>query len=137
MKKEDRSTIKQFLVTAYLESKGITPIRRLATYAMYRSPLQDEHHPSFKVDTEKEPVDRLRRRLRRKHHQPLRAFLDNDDAGRRTLSTFIEAGFQVEDMSIHYHGCKDLNEFHVSRVCSLREQQGQAPITTKPSYTIK
>jgi len=53
MKKEDLSTIKQFLVTAYLESKGITPIRRLATYTMYRSPLQDEHHPSFKVDTEK------------------------------------------------------------------------------------
>ena len=53
MKKEDRSTIKQFLVTAYLESKGITLVRRLATYVMYRSPLRDEHHPSFKVDTEK------------------------------------------------------------------------------------
>ena len=53
MKKEDLSTIKQFPITAYLESKGITPVRRLATYAMYRSPLRDEHHPSFKVDTEK------------------------------------------------------------------------------------
>ena len=53
MKKEDRSTIKQFLITAYLDSQSITLVRRLATYAMYRSPLQDEHHPSFKVDTEK------------------------------------------------------------------------------------
>ena len=53
MKKKDLSTIKQFPITAYLESRGITPVRRLATYAMYRSPLRDEHHPSFKVDTEK------------------------------------------------------------------------------------
>ena len=53
MKKEDLSTIKQFPITAYLDSQGITLVRRLATYAMYRSPLRDEHHPSFKVDTEK------------------------------------------------------------------------------------
>ena len=53
MKKKDLSTIKQFPITAYLESRGITLVRRLATYAMYRSPLRDEHHPSFKVDTEK------------------------------------------------------------------------------------
>ena len=53
MKKKDLSTIKQFPITAYLDSQGITLVRRLATYAMYRSPLRDEHHPSFKVDTEK------------------------------------------------------------------------------------
>ena len=53
MKKKDLSTIKQFPITAYLESQSITLVRRLATYAMYRSPLRDEHHPSFKVDTEK------------------------------------------------------------------------------------
>ena len=53
MKEENLSTIKRYPITAYLESKGITPVRRLATYAMYRSPLRDEHHPSFKVDTEK------------------------------------------------------------------------------------
>ena len=67
----------------------------------------------------------------------LRAFLDNDEAGRRTLGTFVEAGFQMEDMSVHYQGCKDLNEFYVSRVCRLREQRGQALITTKPSHRIK
>ena len=53
MKEEKLSTIKQFPITAYLESRGITLVRRLATYAMYRSPLRDEHHQSFKVDTEK------------------------------------------------------------------------------------
>ena len=53
MKEENLSTIKRYPITAYLESKGITPVRRLATYTMYRSPLRDKHHPSFKVDTEK------------------------------------------------------------------------------------
>ena len=312
MKEENLSTIKGYPITAYLESKGITPVRRLAAYAMYRSPLRDERHPSFKVDTEKnlwidyaegcggsiidlcmrlegctlpeairrlghmisghrisnhqrteayrhttkstdgsrkligisddlpphlqdyltkercidlgrarpflrcvryevqgrtyevigfanasggyelrgaglfkgtlapkditpafpdgrqpvclfegfmdflsflsmkEKVDshclvmnsvanvgRCIRYLRERHITALRAFLDNDEAGRRTLSAFIDAGFQVEDMSVHYRGCKDLNEFHVSRVCRLRGQQGQAPITTKPTHTIK
>ena len=82
-------------------------------------------------------VGRCIRYLRERHITALRAFLDNDEAGRRTLSAFIDAGFQVEDMSVHYRGCKDLNEFHVSRVCRLRGQQGQAPITTKPTHTIK
>ena len=54
MKEENLSTIKRYPITAYLESKGITPVRRLATYTMCRSPLRDEHHPSFKVDTEKD-----------------------------------------------------------------------------------
>ena len=293
MKEEDLPAIKRYPITAYLESQGITPVRRLATYAMYRSRLRDERHPSFKVDTEKnlwidyaegrggsiidlcmrlegctlpeairrlgqmvlgrmendcprtesyrhaaesvsscrkligisddlpphlqdyltkerridlgraqpflrcvrykvrgreyevigfanasggydlrsaglfkgtlapkditpifpdgrQPVSlfegfmdflsmkekvgshclvmnsvvnvgRCIRYLRERHITALRAFLDNDDAGRRTLSTFIEAGFQVEDMSVHYQGCKDLNEFHVNRVCRLRE----------------
>ena len=312
MKEENLSTIKRYPITAYLESKGITPVRRLAAYTMCRSPLRDECHPSFKVDTEKnlwidyaedrgrsiidlymrlegctlpeairclgkmifgrtksdyprteahrhtpertdggrkqigisdnlpphlqeyltkercidlgrarsflrcvryevrgreyevigfanvsgsyelrgaglfkgtlapkditpafpdgrqpvclfegfmdflsflsmkEKVDshclvmnsvanvgRCIRYLRERHITALRAFLDNDDAGRRTLSAFIDAGFQVEDMSVHYRGCKDLNEFHVSRVCRLREQREQAQITTKPSHPVK
>ena len=37
----------------YLERKGIKPMRRTPSYAMYRSPLRAETHPSFKVDTEK------------------------------------------------------------------------------------
>ena len=312
MKEENLSTIKRYPITAYLESKGITPVRRLATYTMYRSPLRDERHPSFKVDTERnlwidyaegrggsiidlymrlegctlpeairclgqmifgrtksdyprteahrhtaertdggrkligisddlpphlqeyltkerridlgrarsflrcvryevrgrtyevigfpnasggyelrgarlfkgtlapkditpifpdgrQPVclfegfmdflsflsmkekvgshclvmnsvanvGRCIRYLRERHITALRAYLDNDGAGRRTLDTFIEAGFQMEDMSVHYQGCKDLNEFYVSCVCRLREQREQAQITTKPSHTIK
>lgn len=82
-------------------------------------------------------VGRCIRYLRERRIMVLRTFLDNDEAGRRTLGTFIEAGFQVEDMSVHYRRCKDLNEFHVSRVRRLREQREQAPITTKPSHTIK
>jgi len=82
-------------------------------------------------------VGRCIRYLRERHITVLRAFLDNDDAGRRTLGTFIEAGFLVEDMAVHYQGCKDLNEFHVNRIRRLREQHGQAPITTKPTHTIK
>ena len=312
MKEGNLSTIKRYPITAYLESKGITPVRRLATYTMYSSPLRDERHPSFKVDTERnlwidyaegrggsiidlymrlegctlpeairclgqmifgrtksdyprteahrhtaertdggrkligisddlpphlqeyltkgrcidlgrarsflrcvryevqgrtyevigfanasggyelrgaglfkgtlapkditpafpdgrQPVcifegfmdflsflsmkekigshclvmntvanvGRCIRYLRERRITSLRAFLDNDEAGRRTLGTFIGAGFLVEDMSVHYRGCKDLNEFHVSRVRRLRKQQGQAPITTQPSHTIK
>ena len=82
-------------------------------------------------------VGRCIRYLRERRITFLRAFLDNDEAGRRTLGTFIEAGFQMKDMSVHYQGCKDLNEFHVSRVRRLREQREQAQITTKPSHPIK
>ena len=37
----------------YLERKGLKPVRKTPTYAMYRSPLREETRPSFKVDTEK------------------------------------------------------------------------------------
>ena len=50
----------------------------------------------------------------------IRAFLDNDEAGRRAVQDFIKAGFHVEDMNIHFQDFKDLNKYHVSRV---REQQ--------------
>ena len=53
MKEEDLSFIKRFSIMEYLERKGIKPVRRTPTYALYRSPLREETHPSFKVDTEK------------------------------------------------------------------------------------
>ena len=65
-------------------------------------------------------VARTIRYLNDRHLTHIRAFLDNDEAGRRTVQDFIKAGFHVEDMNIHYKGFKDLNDFHVSRV---REQQ--------------
>ena len=297
MKEEDLSRIKRYPIVEYLERKGIKPVRKTPTYAMYRSPLREETHPSFKVDTEKnlwidygegrggsiidlcmrmegctlsEAIRRLRqnasddgtysflndfvpnntqpamavngarrmieisdtlpphlqdyltkercinlekampflkcisyevrsrlyqaigfanlsggyelrddktfkgtiapkditpiftdrtepvcifegfmdflsflsmkeeitnhclvmnsvsnvvrtiRYLNDRHLTHIRAFLDNDEAGRRAVQYFIKAGFHVEDMNIHYKDFKDLNDFHISRV---REQQ--------------
>ena len=67
-------------------------------------------------------VARTIRYLNDRHLTHIRAFLDNDEAGRRAVQDFIKAGFHVEDMNIHYQDFKDLNEYHVSRV---REQQKQ------------
>ena len=61
----------------------------------------------------------------------IRTFLDNDDAGRKAVKDFCEAGFQVEDMSRYYKDFKDLNEYHVSRI---REQQ-KRQVQTQMSVT--
>ena len=53
MKEEDLSLIKRYPIVAYLERKGINPVRRTPAYALYCSPLREETHPSFKVDTQK------------------------------------------------------------------------------------
>ena len=53
MKEEDLSRIKRYSIVEYLERKGFKPVRRTPSYALYRSPLREETHPSFKVDTEK------------------------------------------------------------------------------------
>ena len=53
MKEEDLSRIKQYPIVEYLERKGIKPVRRTPSYTLYRSPLREETHPSFKVDTQK------------------------------------------------------------------------------------
>ncbi len=53
MKEEDLSLIKRHSIVEYLERKGIKPVRRTPSYALYRSPLREETHPSFKVDTQK------------------------------------------------------------------------------------
>lgn len=53
MKEEDLLAIKRYPIVEYLERKGINPVRRTLSYAMYRSPLRDEAHPSFKVDIQK------------------------------------------------------------------------------------
>lgn len=53
MKEEDLSRIKRYPIVEYLKRKGIKPVRRTPSYALYRSPLREETHPSFKVDTEK------------------------------------------------------------------------------------
>ena len=53
MKEKDLSAIKRYPIVEYLERKGIKPVRRKPSYALYRSPLREETHPSFKVDTQK------------------------------------------------------------------------------------
>ena len=53
MKEEDLSRIKRDPIVEYLERKGIKPVRRTPSYALYHSPLREETQPSFKVDTEK------------------------------------------------------------------------------------
>ena len=53
MKEKDLSLIKRYSIVEHLERKGVKPVRRTPTYAMFRSPLREETHPSFKVDTEK------------------------------------------------------------------------------------
>ena len=53
MKEEDLSRIKRYPIVEYLDRKGIKPVRRTPSYALYCSPLREETYPSFKVDTEK------------------------------------------------------------------------------------
>ena len=70
-------------------------------------------------------VARTIRYLNDLHLTHIRAFLDNDEAGRRAVQDFIKAGFHVEDMNIHYKDFKDLNEYHVSRVRERQERKAQ------------
>ena len=73
-------------------------------------------------------VARTIRYLNDRHLTHIRAFLDNDEAGRRTVQDFIKAGFHVEDMNIHYKDFKDLNDFHVSRVREQQKRKAQEQI---------
>lgn len=70
-------------------------------------------------------VARAIRYLNDRHLPHIRAFLDNDDAGRRAVQEFARAGFQVDDMSRYYKNFKDLNDFHVSRVSEQEQQKVQ------------
>ena len=73
-------------------------------------------------------VARTIRYLNDRHLTHIRAFLDNDEAGRRAVQDFIKAGFHVEDMNIHYQDFKDLNEYHVGRVREQQKQKAQEQI---------
>ena len=77
-------------------------------------------------------VARAIRYLNDRHLTHIRAFLDNDDAGKRATNDFIRAVFKVEDMSVHYRSFKDLNEYHVHRV---REQQKSLSLTMSQTQT--
>ena len=61
----------------------------------------------------------------------VRAFLDNDEAGRKALFAVQSAGINVEDMSRHYARYKDLNEYHVAQCEQQQEAQQQKPVIVK------
>lgn len=69
--------------------------------------------------------------LREHHIGCVRAFLDNDEAGRRAMQVLQSAGMSAEDMSRHYGGYKDLNEYHVSRQKAMEQKQ------KKPQSVVK
>ena len=73
-------------------------------------------------------VARTIRYLNDRHLTHIRAFLDNDEAGRMAVQDFIKAGLHVEDMNIHFQDFKDLNDFHVSRVREQQKQKAQEQI---------
>lgn len=77
-------------------------------------------------------VARSIRYLNDRQVSSIRTFLDNDEAGRRTTEDFMEAGFKVDDMSVHYRNFKDLNEYHIHRV---REQQKSLSLTMSQTQT--
>ena len=78
------------------------------------------------------------RYLNDRHLTHIRAFLDNDDAGKRATNDFIRAGFRVEDMSVHYRNFKDLNEYHVHRVREqLKRQSLKMPQTQTNPIKVK
>ena len=72
--------------------------------------------------------------LNKRNITSVRAFLDNDYAGRKAVQEFVNEGFKVEDMAVYYKDFKDLNEYHVSRV---REQQKKLKKTPNTSNKRK
>ena len=69
--------------------------------------------------------------LHEKGIDAVRAFLDNDQAGRKALQSLRSAGINIEDMSRHYARYKDLNEYHVARCKQQQEAQQQKPVIVK------
>ncbi|MGI6793712.1 toprim domain-containing protein [Bacteroides sp. KG68] len=61
----------------------------------------------------------------------VRAFLDNDEAGRKALQSLRSAGIKVEDMSRDYVRYKDLNEYHVAQCKQQQEVQQRKPVIVK------
>ena len=64
----------------------------------------------------------------------VRAFLDNDQAGRQALQSLQSAGIKVEDMSRHYGRYKDLNEYHVSRQKVIEQKQKEPQSVVKRGF---
>lgn len=61
----------------------------------------------------------------------VRAFLDNDEAGRKALKSLQSAGIKVEDMSQYYARYKDLNDYHVAQCKQEQKEQLRKPVIVK------
>ena len=75
--------------------------------------------------------------LNKRNITSVRAFLDNDDAGRGAVQEFVNTGFKVEDMAVYYRDFKDLNEFHVSRVREQQKKLEKTPNTSNKRKQVK
>ena len=75
--------------------------------------------------------------LNKRNITSVRAFLDNDDAGRKAVQEFVNAGFKVEDMTVYYRDFKDLNEYHVSRVREHEKKLEKTPNTSNKIKQVK
>ena len=71
--------------------------------------------------------------LNKRNITSVRAFLDNDDAGRKAVQEFVNTGFKVEDMAVYYRDFKDLNEYHISRV----REHGKSQNTSNKIKQVK
>ena len=69
--------------------------------------------------------------LHEKGNDSVRAFLDNDQAGRQALKSLQSAGISVEDMSRHYAQYKDLNDYHVAQCKRQQEVQQRKSVIVK------
>ena len=75
--------------------------------------------------------------LNKRNITSVRAFLDNDDTGRKAVQEFVNAGFKVEDMTVYYRDFKDLNEYHVSRVREPQKKLEKTPNTSNKRKQVR
>ena len=82
-------------------------------------------------------VARSIRYLNERSITSIRAFLNNDDAGRKAVQEFVNTGFKVEDMAVYYRDFKDLNDYHVSRVRKPQKKLEKTPNTSNKIKQVK
>lgn len=62
----------------------------------------------------------------------VKAFFDNDEAGRQALRALRATDIEVEDMSrLFYPHHKDLNEYHIAQSKQQQEEQQVKPVIVK------
>ena len=125
-----KGTIAPKDITSIFTDKIINPIQPICVFEGFMDflsflSMKEEIASHCLVMNSVSNVARTVRYLNNHNLSHIRAFLDNDEAGRRTTNDFVKAGFKVEDMSRYYKDFKDLNEFHVSRMRKQEQQKAQ------------